>query len=257
MKTLKWMGAVVAATLCLTSCLGDGNNTASGSSFAVAGVAERSYVPVFNTATYGPLYSPAYASQLVTGDCYAVSYEIDFNSAENANASSNGYYTANVTILDEIPHGIFSYAQSDTSALLPGEFALTNAGVSVYSGAYVDGNLFVGIAYDGDDKQVNRYTLYWDTQEEPTKEDNVSTYHLSLRVAKERDGAGTTAALTEYSAFNIGNDIENIARREGREGAKSFNLKINYLSSINEKDSTDLTWKSFTVPFAAISESEN
>lgn len=257
MKTLKWMGVVAAATLCLTSCLGDGNNTASGSCFAVAGVAERSYMPVFNTAAYGPLYSSVYASQLVTGDCYAVSYEIDFGSTENADASSKGYYTANVEILDQIQSGAYSYAQTDTTALLPNEFALTNAGINMYSGAFVDGHLFVGLAFDGDDKQVNRYALYWNTQEEATKEDNISTYHLFLRATKEREGSGTTAAITEYSAFNIGKDIENIARKEGREGAESFNLKINYLSSINEKDSTDLTWKSFSIPFAATKESDN
>ena len=45
-------------------------------------------------------------------------------------------------------------------------------------------------------------------------------------------------------------------KKEGSAGADKFNLKINYLSSINEKDSTDLTWKSMKIECATIKPDE-
>ena len=84
--------------------------------------------------------------------------------------------------------------------------------------------------------------------------DNVPTYDLFLRVAKVADGTGSAASsIGEVRAFNVNSVLVNSA--EANKDSKSFNLKVNYLNTINEKDSTDLKWASYTVLFQVVKNS--
>lgn len=252
MKAFKLVGAATAAALLLlTSCLGEGNNSFSNSGFGVGGVSEKSYKTILNTA-YGALYSPNVS--IMPDVCYLASFEVDLSSEENVNAAANGYYMATISGLQEITKGTTDfYSTPDTTALLNNEVVVKN----MISGSYIEKYMFLGMAYDAHKNQVNRYTLYWNqtATDSVLVEDGVSTYSLFLRAVRTNDGTGETLSSTsEYQAFKVGDVLESIMKKEGMKGADSFNLKINYLSNINEKDSTDLTWSSVKVPCATIKE---
>lgn len=253
MKAFKLIGAAAAgALLLLTSCLGESDNRYSRSGFAVAGVSEKTYQTVLYTSS-GIMYSPSVSSQVVNGACYLVNYEVDFGAPENADISATGYYTATIAIMDEITKGeaVF-YNAPDTTELLPNEQPLKNVtGFSGDVGGYLEGNLFLQATIDMLKDQKNRYTLYWDRSKEPTTVEGISTYSLFLRAVKTADGTG--AGVTSYAdvrAFDIKTVLESVNRAEEAKDSNSFNLKINYLNTINEKDSTNLKWSSFTYGFA-------
>lgn len=254
MKAFKLIGAAAAASLVLlTSCLGESNNTVTRSGFGVAGISEKTYQTVVNT-NMGALYSPSLSAQVVAGACYLVNYELDLNSPENANAGTNGYYTATISVADEIIKGqsVF-YNVPDTANLLQNEIPVKNIFSNGDYGVYVDGYLFSFITLDMFKDQKNSYTLYWDRSKEPTKVDGVPTYDLFLRAAKVADGTGSAPSSTgEVRAFDIKSVLESVNTAEANKDSKSFNLKVNYLNTINEKDSTDLTWSSYTVQFQVV-----
>ena len=245
MKAFKLIGAAVAASLLLlTSCLGESNNTVTRAGFGVAGLSEKTYKTVLNT-NMGALYSPSLSAQVVDGACYLINYELDLNSPENANAATNGYLTA--TVFYNVP---------DSASLLQNEIPVKNLFSNGDYGVYVDGYLFFFITMDMFKDQKNSYTLYWDRSKEPTMVDNVPTYDLFLRVAKVADGTGSAASsIGEVRAFNVKSVLESVNSAEANKDSKSFNLKVNYLNTINEKDSTDLKWASYTVLFQVVKNS--
>lgn len=253
MKALRLIGASAAAALLLTSCLGESSNTTNRTTFAVGSISEKTFKTILGTPV-GPIYSAAVASTVQEGACYQVNFEIDFDSPENANANTNGYYTATIGGLEEVTKGNAAfYNVPDTALLVENEIALTNAGFFAELGAYVDGYLFMGATYNGLKDQKNAWTLYWDRSKEPEKVDGVPTYSLFLRAAKTAEGTGSTAtSITDIRAYNIKAVLESVNNAESGKGNEKFNLKINFLNNINEKDNSDLTWKSVTIPFSVV-----
>lgn len=257
MKAFKLIGGCAAATLLLlTSCLGESSNTTSKTTFAVGSTSDKTFKTILNTPV-GPIYSAALASNVVDGACYLVGFEIDFDSPENANANTNGYYTATASGLEEIVKGTpMFYNIPDTAKLIEKEIALENAGFFPEHGAYVDGYLFMGGTYNGLKDQKNGWTLYWDRSSEPTTVEGVPTYSLFLRATKVLDGTGSTStSITETRAYDVKAVLESVNKAEAAKGSTKFNLKINYLNNINEKDPTDLTWKSYLINFEVSKES--
>lgn len=55
--------------------------------------------------------------------------------------------------------------------------------------------------------------------------------------------------------FKVKSVLESVNSAEANKDSKSFNLKVNYLNTINEKDSTDLKWASYTVLFQVVKNS--
>lgn len=252
MKTLRLLSAVAAtAMVLLTSCLGEGSNTYSATQFAVGGISEKSYQTVLNTPV-GPIYSTALEGKVVPGACYQVAYEVDSSSPENVNASTNGYYMATISALAEISEGVCQYYNiPDTAVLLTNELPLQNLMAYQQLGVYVDGHLFLGGTFNKKNEQQNSWTLYWDRTKDPVEVDNVNTYDLFIRVQKMSEGTGTTAtATTEPRAFELDQVLKAVNDAEKAKDQTTYALKINYLTAINEKDSTDLKWDSLKLTFS-------
>ena len=243
------MSVMAAAALMLTSCLGDSDSSYSASTFAVGTTV--SGLSVLNSG-YGVLYSSSIASSIVSGVCYMTSFEVDLGSAANENYSSNGYYVATITSLSEVEKGSMSYVATDTTQLLENEIPISYAGYSSSYGTYIGGYLFFGSTFTGLNNQVNDYTLYWDrtsSSSDPVyDDDDVPTYNLFLRAVKSSDGTGESQISTqEFRGYPASSILSYVADEEDSNGNDTFNLKVNYLSYINESDSTDLTWNSFTL----------
>ena len=251
MKVLQWMGTLAAAVTLFTSCLGSSNNSFSRQGFAVAGVSEKSYKTVLYTS-YGPMYSPNLPTLVADGGCYTIQYEVNLDAPENKNVVD--YYTATITVFDEISKGntVF-YNMPDTTTLLNDEQCITNvAGFTGEVGGYLNGNLFLNATLNELKGQKNNFTLYWNRNVQPEKVDGVSTYNLYLRVTKLADGTGSAPTSTnEIRAYSMKDVIDAVNKEEAAKNSDRFTLKINYLNEASVKDDvTTLKWKYYNYQFA-------
>lgn len=248
---MKLMGAVLAsAMVLLSSCLDGGSNTFSATQFAVCGVTDRTYQTVLNTPS-GPIYSTSLEGEVVSGACYQVAYEVDTSSPENESAATRGFYMASINALSEVMKGDCQfYNVPDTVSLLDNELPLQNLAAYSQLGVYLDGHLFLGGTLSMKNDQQNQWSLYWNRSEAPTEEEGVNVYNLFMRVQKVTEGVGSSAtAMTEPRAFELDDVLQAVNDSEKANNKEIFTLKINYLTAINEKDSTDLKWDSMRLSF--------
>lgn len=257
MKAFQWMGTLAAAVTLLTSCLGESDNRFTRQGFAVAGVSDKSYKTVLYTS-YGPMYSPNIVSQVADGACYTIQYEVDLNAEENKVQSAD-YYTATITIFDEISKGNTNfYSTSDTTVMLENEQVVTNvAGFTGEVGGYLNGYLFLNATLNELKEQKNNFTLYWNRSQEPEKIEGVPTYTLFLRVTKVAEGTGSAATSNnEIRAYRLKEVIDAVNKSEASKGSDRFNLRIHYLNEAPEVDGADkgLKWGKYDYQFAVYKE---
>ena len=255
MKVFKWMGTLAVAVSLLTSCLGESDNRFTRQGFAVAGVSEKSYKTVLYTS-YGPMYSANLMSQVVDGACYTVQYEVDLNAPENK-AQTMDYYTATITVFDEVSKGntVF-YNVPDTTTMMAEEQVVTNvAGFTGEVGGYLNGYLFLNATLNELKEQKNNFTLYWDRSKEAEENsEGIPTYTLFLRVVKIADGTGSAATSTnEIRAYRLNEVIDAVNTTEAEKGSDRFNLRINYIKEASEEGKP--SWDKYDYQFAVYKES--
>lgn len=251
--------AVVSVLVLLTSCLGDSGNSNQQAygQFAVARMDSKSFKTVLVVNGYGALYSPTAELQITAGNCYSIDYDLDFSSPENANAATNGYYVAAITNIHELDKGSAIPQISDTTALMENEQTINELGVMM--GGYIDGYLLVATKSNQLKKQQTQWSLYYDMSQEAKQNSNGERYYdMFVRAVKRVDGEGTTPTETlDYRVYEVKRFIEHCLEKEKADNKTKVNFKINYLKSINEKDSTDLKWEYFLAPFAVPSSTGN
>ena len=120
MKILKVLGlaAIAAGMFSLTSCLDGGGNTQQLSSYAIV-----DYSSTMRTLIYPLGYYPLYVATIVNdptysaGDCVLANFTVDFDSADNANASTNGFYVETGAASSPLAKYDLSYSPLDSMAL--------------------------------------------------------------------------------------------------------------------------------------------
>lgn len=243
--------AVVSVLVLLTSCLGDSGNSNQQlhNQFAVARMDSKSLKTVLDVNYNGTVYSPAAELKIMAGNCYSIDYDLDFSSPENANAATNGYYVATITNIQEIDKGSAIPQITDTTALMENEQTINELGVVI--GGYINGYLLVGTKSNQLKKQQTQWNLYYDMSQEAKENSNGERYYdVFVRAVKRVDGEGTTPSETvDYKVYELKRFIEHCLEKEKAANKKQVNFKLNYLKSINEKDSTDLKWEYFLAPF--------
>ncbi len=255
-----FLAAVCAAVGMLTSCLGETENSQTLSNVpAVVSTASSSSgtIYVLNTAGSFAITSSALQStSLNVGDCVMVSFNLDFSSDENANASSLGYYNASITSISKVDKFNMESLSlpEDTTQLLENERVLASAMNLMYYNSYLSGYLFLvsNIALL-DDEEVD-WHLFADMHNiEPTEEESgVNTYSLFLRVVttEEPDSEDVTNTVVP-NAYYARNFIDAVSSKEEAAGNSYFNLRIYYVSEINETTNTPVwnyvTWTSLPV----------
>lgn len=242
--------AVVAVLMLLTSCLGDSGNRkeSRNTQFAVA----RTDSKTFKTVLYvngAIIYSPAAELQVTPGNCYTVDYEIDFNSPENANAATNGYYIATIGNINELDKGSAIPQITDTTALMENEQVINDLGVVF--GGYIDGYMLIAAKLNQLKSQQTQWNLYYDMSQEVKENSNGERYYdMFVRAIKRVDGEGSTPSETlVYRVYEVKRFIEECLKKEKEAGKPRCIFRINYLKSINEKDSTDLKWDNYPATF--------
>ena len=169
MKKLKVLGlaAIAAGMFSLTSCLDGGGNTQQLSSYAIV-----DYSSTMRTLIYPLGYYPLYVATIANdptysaGDCVLANFTVDFDSADNANASTNGFYVATGAASSPLAKYDLSYSPLDSMAL-DNELLLSGSeSALLFSNNYkriVVIPTFTSVLTD----QKNTYIMSMDSNQEP------------------------------------------------------------------------------------------
>ena len=176
MKKLKVLGlaAIAAGMFSLTSCLDGGGNTQQLSSYAIVDYSLGYYPLYVATIANDPTYS--------AGDCVLANFTVDFDSADNANASTNGFYVATGAASSPLAKYDLSYSPLDSMAL-DNELLLSGSeSALLFSNNYkriVVIPTFTSVLTD----QKNTYIMSMDSNQEPETVDGTDRVKLSCEVS--------------------------------------------------------------------------
>lgn len=239
------LGAMAAATLLFTSCLGDGNNEQTLQGFGVVDFSMEAMRNVAYIDDYTPICSAEGAfDDLNAGDC--IYFTSTYSSDNPANASGKKYLTVtNTAVLNKLDKGDF-ISRLDTANIKPGEMAVLDAGVLPYSCtqySFTNHNyLFVGSSHANvATDQKNSYFLECNYDQEPVEVDGKRVYDFFLRVVKNEDGKGVTGTNPFNYAFQTGGFFKTLEARETAAGKETLNIRFNYIKEFNA-DTTAATW---------------
>lgn len=260
MKKLKVLGlaAIAAGMVTLTSCLDGGGNKQTLQSYAIVDYSSTMRKLIYPLGYY-PLYIPAVANDVNynPGDCVIANYTVDFDSPDNANASTNGFYVASGAASSALPKYNFSFSESDSTAL-EGEVLLSGAeSVLMMSANYqriIAEPIFESILTD----QKNDYRLMFDYDQEPaTVNSTERVYTLYLRCQKLTDGKAPTLSNAKDAAiFDAGQFYSTLKSRESAAGKKVASYQVKYAKSFNSDSTKVMTWGVSNISQFSIAESE-
>lgn len=236
------LAAIAVMLMTFVSCLDSGNNTSTGTVYGVV-----DYNDSFKKVVYGldggVYYVPTIVSDasLQSGDCVGVYGTIDYESADNANASTTGYYVMNASEYEKYTsYSATGFMPSDTSSVQTGEMPVM-ATSSLGSGTYIKGHLFLALQFANiKSDQKNSFSLSYDL-------DNVSTesgsrvYNLYVRARKVDDGSKSASTAYLTIPFEMSNFFTQATAIEKGLGNTAINVRLNYISALNS-DSTQATW---------------
>jgi len=257
MKTFRILSLAVIAAMLMTfvSCLDSGNNTSTGTVYGVV-----DYNDSFKKVVYGldggVYYVPTIVNDasLQSGDCVGVYGTIDYGSAENANASVNGYYVMNASEYEKYTsYYATNFVPSDTSSVQTGEMPII-ATSSLGSGTYIKGYLFLALQFANiKSDQKNSFSLSCDLSNVNT-ESGSRIYDIYVRAKKVEDGSKSASTAYLTVPFEMNNFFTRATAVEKELGNTAINVRLNYISALNS-DSTKATWTKSDVYSYTISSS--
>jgi hypothetical protein len=236
------LAAIAVMMMTFVSCLDSGNNTSTGTVYGVV-----DYNDSFKKVVYGldggVYYVPTIVSDesLQSGDCVGVYGTIDYGSADNANASTTGYYVMNASEYEKYTsYYATGFMPSDTSTIQTGELPIM-ATSSLGSGTYIKGHLFVALQFASvKSDQKNSYSLSYD-MDNVSNESGTRVYNLYVRAKKVEDGSKSASTAYITVPFEMSNFFTQATAVEKGLGNTAINVRINYISALNS-DSTQATW---------------
>ena len=242
-----WCVSVFLMTSCMT---GDGGNKQSGQAFGVVRFDMKAMKNVLDVNTYDSFYSSLFANDF-DGDCFLVTYEIDYDLPENSYESvlANGYLTVQLT---DNPTPVnskdvsFSTFIPDTTKALTDEVPLIDGinDVAFEYNFYIRGMFFMVSSAEVPTDQKMYWNLAYDPEHLVSEENSQRYYDLYLRSTIRRVGEESKKQTGFINAFNMKYYLEMIVQREKTLGATStstFKLRVHYPSAIS--DTGVLTWK--------------
>ena len=245
MKKLKVLGlaAIAAGMVTLTSCLDGGGNSRQGQIFAVIDYSST-FKPILYTGG-DPYYVSSVASDpsFSAGDCVMAYITVDYDSPENANASTNGYYVATGQVAS-VGKGNFSFASLD-STTLSDEQLLSSVTVWPFIKSANYRKLIAFPVFESIlTEQKNTYKLSFDYDQEPVSVNNMErVYTLCLRCQKLEDGkAPTISNVADIKAFDLEQLYSTLKSKESAAGKKVVNYQIKYAKGFNSDSTKVTTW---------------
>lgn len=214
----------------------------------VVRTSDKTFKPVVRTAI-GDVYNEEISKQgFVPGDCIQFDCMYDSSNPNNANDYANGYSYVTVTgTAKQVNKVNVEMSKADTTKLMDAnEIVLENPIAKTSLGMdfspSIDGVIFLTSSYKGLSEQKNEWHMYYDMAQEPVKDRGNNVYTLFLRAVKVADGKTPSSIKADMNAFPAKHILENINTKEYGNGSDSFYIRVAYLKTINEKDSTDIEW---------------
>ena len=131
-----------------------------------------------------------------------------------------------------------SYSITDPSEVLYNEVAISDP-VADGNGVYVKGILFIMNFFGIPADKISYWDLSCDFENVVTEENGQRYYDVFLRcVASESNPTQSTETPGIINAFDVKYYIEKIAQDEKNLGGKSFKLRFNYVSKIENGQPT-------------------
>ncbi|MCD8045015.1 MAG: hypothetical protein LUH10_18445 [Tannerellaceae bacterium] len=235
MKAIKsvFVAALTAVVLMLTSCIGDGNTTGSGSGVGMIIVNDANKPIWYGTGDY-PFYSDEiYQYYILNGDkqYLSIAYSYDLDDPQNANYTQNGYVVANTQILLSESNGMVkAMAQQaildntlNTNEVKPG-------GLDIY--LFLEYKLLtaIGITNYTKDDTVYYYMTY-DPDQEPGTSGNLKVYDVYIRMIHNVTGTGSADA--DVVVFDMNSAVNSFKQVES---GSSFYIRVNYASTIEDEE---------------------
>jgi hypothetical protein len=175
------------------------------------------------------------------GNCFYISYELDYDIPENSyeNVEANGYYWVSIFDKIDVDRWSISSMLTDTSNVLTDEVALIDA---VWDGAvtYLKGKAFIISSLQMPVDQEMYWNLSYDSDNMTTDEFGQKYYNVYLRSTIRRQGTKSKERVSVANAFEMKNYMEEVAKKEKELGHHTFKIRFNYPSVINEDG--QITW---------------
>ncbi len=261
MKKLKVLGlaAIAAGMFSLTSCLDGGGNTQQLSSYAIV-----DYSSTMRTLIYPLGYYPLYVATIANdptysaGDCVLANFTVDFDSPENASASTNGFYVATGVATSPLARYDLNFSPLD-STVLDNELLLSGSeSALLFSNNYkkiVVIPTFASILTD----QKNTYNISMDYNQEPETVDGTErVYTLCIRAQKQEEGkAPTISNAMDPIAVEGGPLYSMLKSKESAAGKKLVSYRVKYPLTFNSDSTKIATWGYSNISQFSIEEATN
>lgn len=261
MKKLKVLGlaAIAAGMFSLTSCLDGGGNTQQLSSYAIV-----DYSSTMRTLIYPLGYYPLYVATIANdptysaGDCVLANFTVDFDSPENASASTNGFYVATGVATSPLARYDLDFSPLD-STVLDNELLLSGSeSALLFSNNYkkiVVIPTFASILTD----QKNTYNISMDYDQEPETVDGTErVYTLCIRAQKQEEGkAPTISNAMDPIAVEGGPLYSMLKSKESAAGKKLVSYRVKYPLTFNSDSTKIATWGYSNISQFSIEEATN
>lgn len=261
MKKLKVLGlaAIAAGMFSLTSCLDGGGNTQQLSSYAIV-----DYSSTMRTLIYPLGYFPLYVATIANdptysaGDCVLANFTVDFDSPENASASTNGFYVATGVATSPLAEYSLDFSPLDSTAL-DNELLLSGSeSALLFSNNYkkiVVIPTFASILTD----QKNTYNISMDYDQEPETVDGTErVYTLCIRAQKREEGkAPTISNAMDPIAVEGGSLYSMLKSKESAAGKKLVSYRVKYPLTFNSDSTKIATWGYSNISQFSIEEATN
>ncbi len=262
MKKLKVLGlaAIAAGMFSLTSCLnGGGNQQTFPNTLAIV-----DYSPTFRILLYPigvpPVYIPTVANdtKYSAGDCVLTAFSIDYDSADNANAATNGFYVATGAASSPLPKYDLSFSASDSIAL-DNELLLMGAESGMMFSNSYKRVAFLPVFASASTEQKNEYRAMMDYSQEPETVDGIErVYTVCVRARKLEDGKAPTLTNVSDVFVTEGASFYNMLKnKEAAAGKKIVSYRVKYPLTFNSDSTKIATWGFSKISQFSIEETEN
>lgn len=262
MKKLKVLGlaAIAAGMFSLTSCLnGGGNSQTVPPTLAIV-----DYSSTFRVLLYPAGFSPVYISTVANdtkykaGDCVITTFSIDYDSADNANATANGFWVAAGTASSPLPECDLSFSDLDSTAL-DNELLMSGVGSGMLFSNNYKRIAFLPMFASALTEQKNDYQITMDYNQEPeTVNGTDRVYTVCIRAQKVNEGKAPTVSNMQDAIVADGASFYNMLKgKESAAGKKIVSYRVKYPLTFNSDSTKIATWGYSEISQFSIEEAAN
>jgi len=242
---LQKVGLFFASLFLLASCMGEGRNIVSGQAFGVVRFDFKSGKNLLDVSEIESFYHIRFQEPSAhDGDCFYVSYEIDYDAPENSyeNIEANGFIIADIfdkADVDRWPLSSNPFA-SDTSKAMIDEMPIITP---IWDGdfVYLKGLMFIISALEMPTDRTLYWHLTYDRDNAYSELNGQTIINLFLRATIRMAGTKSKDKTGVANAFEMNHFFTDFAEKVKESGGRTFKIRFNYPSEIS--DDGQIKWE--------------